>query len=144
MNGRVGKRLGAAIAVVTALGLAPLSAQAGPYNGGWQCPNLSFVGNGTDIPMTSTYLNAVYDALAAPYEDGTSNFKSSRDQTNLLAKDDEAWSKSEVKKWADAYQKLQNIEDTVYALVNAAKPKLKDATAIYAAVNEAQSCFKAP
>jgi hypothetical protein len=139
MKGSVGKHVGAALIAASALALAPLSAQAGPYNGGWQCPNLSFKGNGVDIPLTSTYLNAVYYALAAP-----NNFKNSRDQANLLAKDDEAWAKSELKKWADAHQKLQNIEDTVYALVTAAKPKLKDATAINAAVNDAQLCLQAP
>lgn len=116
-----------AVALASALVMAPLAAQAAISN------DTLCKGGGSTVGIT---LTAVEAAIAA------GNFTNpTRDQANLQIKLQAAASKANVRKWDDAIGKLEDISNTATALASAAKPKLASAADINTAVDAAQACM---
>lgn len=66
--------------------------------------------------------------------------KAATDESNLMAKLENAAAKVQLTKYSDAVDKLLDISDTATALAGAQKPKLEDAEGINTAVIAAIAC----
>ena len=127
-------------AALAAMGMvAAMAAQAGSYIGDGQLQTQCLIATASG-PVVSS-VGAQLDYVEAQILAG--EFKSARDQSNMLVKLADAASKARMKKWADAGTKLEDISDQADALAGAAKPKLVGAGGITAAAGFAQECVNA-
>ena len=127
-------------AALAAMGMvAAMAAQAGSYIGDGQLQTQCLIATASG-PVVSS-VGAQLDYVEAQILAG--EFKSARDQSNMLVKLADAASKARMKKWADAGTKLEDISDQADALAGSAKPKLVGAGGITAAAGFAQECVNA-
>jgi len=123
---------GAAIAAVMVLSMTGTASAGGP-------PPAEMLSCAYDLPAAD-YCNAELQNLCGTIENG--DFTNDRDRFNLIGKVIEAANKINSNKFADADQKLDDIQMKVDALAGAAKPKLgaDSADAITFARIEASLC----
>ena len=105
----------------------------------------SFIGSADVAAKTYNTVEpctAEFDAVGIAIDDALFlGNKADADRNNLLGKLTAAEAKAAEGKTADAIAKLSDIAGTANALANAQKPKLEDASAIEASVDQAIACL---
>jgi hypothetical protein len=134
--------VGKPLAIAAALGallLAPLSASA--TNAYTDYTNTNTASCPSGLGLVGIALDGVSDAIVAA---GFDPAKLSPSQASLMSKLSSANDKTKARKWGDAIAKLDDLSDSATAMAGAAKPKLRSADGINAAVVAATNCLTAP